>query len=154
MALAALPFLQAAGARAYAADPGAECCADLEGRIAELEATTARKGNRKVSLTVTGYITKQIMFWDDGVESNAYITDMGPTQASNFRLLGSAKIAPGWPKSNPKSFVCAITTCTISLACWRWNCRTCFPNYPRWNVLMNKSPISGSPETHIPLFGS
>ncbi len=28
------------------------CCADLEERVAELEATTARKGNRKVSLTL------------------------------------------------------------------------------------------------------
>ena len=33
---------------ASAADLGGNCCADLEERIAELEATTARKGNRKV----------------------------------------------------------------------------------------------------------
>ena len=39
---------------ASAADLGGNCCADLEERIAELEATTARKGNRKVSLTITG----------------------------------------------------------------------------------------------------
>ena len=39
---------------ASAADLGGNCCADLEERIAELEATTARKGNRKVSLTVSG----------------------------------------------------------------------------------------------------
>lgn len=82
--------------QAAAADLSQDCCADLEERIAELEATTARKGNRKVSLTVTGYVAKKIMFWDDGVESNAYITDMGPTQASNFRFTGKAKIAPGW----------------------------------------------------------
>jgi predicted porin len=79
-----------------AADLGDSCCADLEERIAELEATTARKGNRKVSLSVTGYVTKQIMFWDDGVERNAYITDVGPTQATNFRFTGEATIAPGW----------------------------------------------------------
>jgi len=36
------------------------------------------------------------MFWDDGVERNAYVTDMGPTQASNFRFMGNAKIAAGW----------------------------------------------------------
>ncbi len=35
--------------RRLAADLGGDCCADLEERIAELEATTARKGNRKVS---------------------------------------------------------------------------------------------------------
>ncbi len=81
---------------AEAADLGGNCCADLEERIAELEETTARKGNRKVSLTITGYVTKQIMFWDDGVESNAYINDLGPTQATNFRVTGEATIAPGW----------------------------------------------------------
>jgi predicted porin len=79
-----------------AADLGDACCADLEERVAELETTVARKGNRKVSLTVTGYVTKQIMFWDDGVERNAYITDIGPTQATNFRFTGEATIAPGW----------------------------------------------------------
>ena len=81
---------------AEAADLGEGCCADLEERIAELEETTARKGNRKVSLTITGYVTKQIMFWDDGVEHNAYITDVGPTQATNFRVTGEATITPGW----------------------------------------------------------
>jgi hypothetical protein len=75
---------------------GGDCCADLNERIAELEAATARKGNRKVSLSITGYVTKQIMFWDDGVERNAYISDLGPTQATNFRLTGEAAIAPGW----------------------------------------------------------
>lgn len=79
-----------------AADLGGDCCADLEERVAELEATTARKGNRKVSLTITGYVAKQIMFWSDGVERNAYVTDMGPTQATNFRFTGEAAIAPGW----------------------------------------------------------
>ena len=83
-------------APADAADLGGGCCADLEERIAELEATTARKGNRKVSLTITGYVTKQIMFWDDGVEHNAYVQDIGPTQATNFRFTGEATIAPGW----------------------------------------------------------
>src|ERR671922_2769263 len=29
---------------------GGSCCADLEERVAELEATTARKGNRKLNL--------------------------------------------------------------------------------------------------------
>ena len=86
----------ASGTSASAASPGDACCADLEDRIAELEATAAGKGNRAVSLTVTGYIAKQVMFWDDGVERNAYVTDMGPTQASNFRFMGNAKITKGW----------------------------------------------------------
>jgi hypothetical protein len=80
---------------ANAADLGGDCCADLEERIAELEATTARKGNRKVSLTVTGYVAQEITFWDDGEESNVYLHGLGPTQASNFRLLGKAQIMPG-----------------------------------------------------------
>ena len=41
---------------AKAADLGGDCCADLEERVAELEATTARKGNRKMSLTITGQV--------------------------------------------------------------------------------------------------
>jgi hypothetical protein len=85
-----------AGAGAQASDFDGSCCADLEERIAELEATAARKGNRKVSLTISGYVIKQIMFWDDGVEQNTYISDVGPTQATNFRLSGEATIAPGW----------------------------------------------------------
>ena len=41
--------------QASAADLGGDCCGDLEERIAELEATAARKGNRKVSLEVSGH---------------------------------------------------------------------------------------------------
>ncbi len=58
---------------ASAADLGGNCCADLEERIAELEATTARKGNRKVSLTISGWVAEQVMWWDDGVEKNVYV---------------------------------------------------------------------------------
>ena len=93
---AAVGLAVAAISPAAAADLGSQCCADLESRIAELEATTARKGNRKVSLSITGYIAQEITIWDDGVERNAYIHGMGPTQASNIRFLGQAKIAPGW----------------------------------------------------------
>lgn len=81
---------------AHAADLGGDCCADLEERVAELEATTARKGNRKVALTISGYVSQEITWWDDDLESNVYIHDLGPTQASNFRVNGSAQIAPGW----------------------------------------------------------
>ena len=45
---------------AIAADLGGNCCADLEERIAELESTTARKGNRKVSLTISGWINEAL----------------------------------------------------------------------------------------------
>ncbi|MGQ0673331.1 MAG: porin [Hyphomicrobium sp.] len=91
--LAAIP---AAPDRALAADLGGSCCGDLEERIAELEATTARKGNRKVTLVVSGYVSKEITVWDDGGERNAYIHDLGPTQTSHFKLNGQATIAPGF----------------------------------------------------------
>ncbi len=81
---------------ANAADLGGNCCADLEERVAELEATTARKGNRKVSLTISGWVAEQIVGWDDGVESNAYVGGIGTTLGTNVKFTGQAQIAPGW----------------------------------------------------------
>ena len=81
---------------ASAADLGGNCCADLEERIAELEATTARKGNRKVSLTVSGWVAEQMMYWDDGFEKALYITGLGTTLATNVKFTGQATIAPGY----------------------------------------------------------
>ncbi|MES1179954.1 MAG: porin, partial [Hyphomicrobium sp.] len=81
---------------ASAADLGGNCCADLEERIAELEATTARKGNRKVSLTVSGWVGQQVTWWDDGGESNVYVHDLGSTLASHVKFTGQATILPGW----------------------------------------------------------
>ena len=79
---------------ANAADLGGNCCADLEERIAELEATAVRKGNRKVSLTISGWVSQQVSMWDDGTERNTYVSDIGVTLNSNFKLSGSAKISP------------------------------------------------------------
>ncbi len=82
---------------ASAADLGGNCCADLEERIAELEATTARKGNRKVSLTISGWVAEQVMYWDDGVaRQNIYVGGIGTTLASHFKFTGQATISPGW----------------------------------------------------------
>lgn len=97
VSLAALLGLAAVGSSAAAAaDLGAACCADLEERIAELEATAARKGNRKVSLTISGYIAHEITVWDDGRETNAYLHGLGPTQTSHVKFNGQAIIVPGW----------------------------------------------------------
>jgi hypothetical protein len=71
------------------------CCADLEARIEELEATTARKGNRKVKLTVSGWVNEAIFAWDDGVERNAYI-GTNFVEQSRFRFIGEAKIDKNW----------------------------------------------------------
>ena len=83
-------------ATAQAADLGGNCCADLEERIAELEATTARKGNRKVSLTITGWVSSQLFWFDDSIESNVYVVDNTTDLSSNVRFTGSAQISPGW----------------------------------------------------------
>lgn len=76
---------------ASAADLGGGGYADLEERIAELEATTVRKGNRKVSLTVSGFVNEQIQWWDDGGESNVYQGTNG-SDPTRFRFVGKAKI--------------------------------------------------------------
>jgi hypothetical protein len=93
--LAATGVLLVGGASAQAADLGGDCCADLEERVAELEATTARKGNRKVSLTVSGWVNEAVFAWDDGVESNAYV-GTNSLEQSRFKLAGEAKISSDW----------------------------------------------------------
>jgi Gram-negative porin len=79
---------------AKAADLGGDCCADLEERVAELEATTARKGNRKMSLTVYGHVNRSIMYFNDGRRSNTFIGLDNHNSASRFGFAGNAKISP------------------------------------------------------------
>lgn len=72
----------------------ADCCDSLDERVSELESTTARSGTSKVNLTVSGRVSHQVTWWDDGVESNAYVTGAGaPT---HFKFTGNAQIHPGW----------------------------------------------------------
>jgi hypothetical protein len=97
LALVAAAATVVGGVSAQAADLGGNCCADLEERVAELEATTARKGNRKMSLTVSGQINKHIV-WHDSDAVNARRSDAFSVQdndsasQSRFRFVGSAKI--------------------------------------------------------------
>lgn len=87
--------LVATSAPSLAADFGGDCCADLEERIAELEATTARKGNRKVSLFVYGEVNQAVMFWDDQAESNAYVVSNSTTK-NKLGFEGQAKVNSEW----------------------------------------------------------
>ena len=74
---------------------GGSCCGDLEERVAELEATTARKGNRVVSLQIYGQVNRGLLIWDDGTNSDAYVVD-NDVSGSRFGFLGKATMAPGW----------------------------------------------------------
>ena len=82
-------------APANAADLGGDCCADLEARVAELEATTARKGNRVVSLQVYGQVNKALLIYDTDFDSDAYVVD-NDASGSRFGFRGSASMRPGW----------------------------------------------------------
>lgn len=68
---------------------------ELEERIAELEDSTARKGNSKVSFEVSGWINRMILGWDDGAKSDAYIVD-NVASRSRIEFEGAAKIMRGW----------------------------------------------------------
>ncbi len=74
---------------------GGDCCADLEERVAELEATTVRKGNKKVTVELSGQVNKGVLFWDDGDEKNVYVVDNDHSN-TRFRIKGKAKISDNW----------------------------------------------------------
>ena len=109
VAIVAAAGIFAGSMSAQAADLGGNCCADLEERVAELEATTARKGNRRVSLTVYGQVNKAIIWHDDesvpgpgapgATNSGSYregkltVIDNAAGH-SRFGFRGSAKIRP------------------------------------------------------------
>ena len=80
---------------AFAADLGGNCCTDLEERVAELEATTARKGNRKVSLQIYGQVSEAVIWWNDGSEKNIYVQENNAVK-NLLGFTGSAKIASDW----------------------------------------------------------
>ena len=94
---------------AMAADLGGDCCADLEERVAELEATTARKGNRKVSLTISGHVARSIGWYeDDGARHNGTMNTASGAQGSEWysaghgvsgsriQFSGSAQLTSSW----------------------------------------------------------
>lgn len=96
LAIAAALVLAASflAAPAFAADLGGGCCADLEERVAELEATTLRKGNRNVSLQVYGQVNRALLIWDDGFARDGYVVD-NDTSSTRLGLIGQAVVKPG-----------------------------------------------------------
>ena len=108
----AVAMLVGSGAVAHAdgIPRGGSCCADLEERIAELEATTARKGNRRVSLTISGQVTTAVMAWDAGSAGGPFLIQSlatQPSKATTFtsrtgRLQAARTCrSPGRPRSLP-----------------------------------------------------
>lgn len=76
---------------------GGDCCSDLESRIADLEATTARKQSRKVSLTVYGVVNSAIVFWDDNLTGSAdQRIVQNPVDPTRFGFTGEAKFGAGY----------------------------------------------------------
>jgi hypothetical protein len=110
---------------AKAADLGGDCCADLEERVAELEATTVRKGNKKVSVTLSGWVVKLGSWWDDGHEKNFYVGDKDTTLSSHFQISGSAVIAPGWSGGYTIAVETAGTSCSVGFVENQFNDNAC-----------------------------
>ncbi|MEQ1612598.1 MAG: hypothetical protein ABL904_07575 [Hyphomicrobiaceae bacterium] len=95
MAVIAAAGIAMGSVNAQAADLGGNCCADLEERVAELEATTARKGNRKVSLQIYGQVSESVLWWNDGAESNTYVQENNNIK-NTLGFQGNAKITSDW----------------------------------------------------------
>ena len=105
--LAAGAAIAAMGGLAYvamtpakAADKGGldHGMADLEERVAELEATTARKGNRRVSVTISGVVHKGILYHNhDGLPGDGKMSIYdGSMDPSRVRVSGEAKMRSDW----------------------------------------------------------
>ncbi|MBX2805878.1 MAG: porin [Hyphomicrobiales bacterium] len=96
---AAASMLLGLSVSANAADLGLGegCCADLEERVAELESTTARKGNRVVSLQVYGVVSRGLLVFDgSGADEDDSDTVLIDEDGSKFGFRGSATISPNW----------------------------------------------------------
>lgn len=83
-------------APAAAADLGGNCCSDLEERIAELETTVARKGNRKVSLEVSGVINKAVLYYDAGPGASDWSVGGNGNDPSYIQFKAVAHITSSW----------------------------------------------------------
>jgi hypothetical protein len=78
---------------ANAADLGGDCCADLEERVAELEATTVTKGNSRVKVQITGRVS-QALVWTDFDEYSDYSIGENSNAPSFIGVAGTYVISP------------------------------------------------------------
>lgn len=91
-------FITATAFGAFAADLGGNCCADLEERIADLEATTARTTNKgKVRVEVAGVVNEAIIVWGDGIlgKANSAVIPNG-VNPSRFAFMASSNLGHGY----------------------------------------------------------
>jgi hypothetical protein len=68
---------------------------DIEERVAELEESTARKGNSRVSFSMSGWINRMALFWDDGATKDVYLVN-NVASRSRVNFNGAAQISRGW----------------------------------------------------------
>lgn len=80
---------------AKAADLGKDGVGDLEERVAELESIVAHKGNRKMRLTISGEVSKALLWHDisglPGADRLRVIDN--PNSGTKLRFSGDAKIS-------------------------------------------------------------
>lgn len=69
----------------------ADCCADLDARVAELEATAVQSGNRKIDLSLEGTVTNALLYWNDGKTSDAYVVT-NDNYGTDFYIDGDVDI--------------------------------------------------------------
>src|SRR6476659_6763782 len=73
-----------------ASSADADCCSDLEARIAQLESTVVGKGNRKVNVEIAGAVSRAVLSWDDGQNTDSYVvTNDG--EGSKIEITGEAE---------------------------------------------------------------
>lgn len=76
---------------AIAEDTGASCCLDLEERILDLEANTARISSpRKAVFSASGALDQEITYWNDGTETDVYQTGIA-SQVAHFKFGSNIK---------------------------------------------------------------
>jgi len=97
LAAAAAAFYAMRPEPAHAADLGGDCCADLEQRVATLEANTPRKGTNRVSLTISGVVDESILSGSDsfGTGSHTYIL-ANPNDGPEIDINADAKLTKDW----------------------------------------------------------